>query len=124
MRQTSLSFDELIETLKAPSPVYPKCLIVNEIGEICNDASDLNHERAEMFLRQLLSIGDEEQQFLAFCWLSTKEEKRPYESSEEEFDESAYETSRRLRQYRENPKNEAIVKQAEESIRRNKEAGD
>lgn len=101
MRQTKLSFNELVSELNVPRLGLARCLVINEIGEIC--AAE-NHKGAETILRQLLNNGDPRDKLLAYCWLSILEDKDDLLLIE-------------LKEFEEKPENKTIVERAKESIK-------
>lgn len=70
MRQTDLSFEELLQELDNMTSVYPRCLLINEIGGIL-EAGGEEANKAAAFLRQLLNSENPYDKFLAYCYLST-----------------------------------------------------
>ena len=68
LRQTNLNLEELLEHLKNPSPRYPKCFIINEIGAICYDGEE-KAKKAEEILRNLLASKNESDRLLFVAFL-------------------------------------------------------
>lgn len=69
-RKTTLSFGQLKAEVNNPTGAYPKCLIINEIGEIFA-AGEKDSFEAEQILSNLLDRRGEEEQFVALCWLTS-----------------------------------------------------
>lgn len=66
MRQTDLSFEELVSIFHNPKEcVLPLCLIVNEIGELAKE----NDDRAYQKLLSFLKAKDPSLRFIACGWL-------------------------------------------------------
>lgn len=103
MRQTGLTFEDLLKEFDNPASRFPKCLLINEIGEIFENKKEQAAE-AESFLRQLLANSDEDShKFLAFCYLSNN---------------SANEaTAVSLKTFADNPQNAEIVARARATIK-------
>lgn len=100
MRQTDLSFEELLAELEKPVYSRPRCLIINEIGEFLKEGN----KEAEKVLRGFLNNDSENDRHLAFCWLSC-------------VDELEKETRVKLEEFKIKPENDQIIKIAEEQIR-------
>lgn len=66
MRQTTLSVEGIIVQLQAQPPQYPKCLLVNELGELAATGDT----KAEELLRGYLSDEDDHLRYPAYCHLS------------------------------------------------------
>ena len=67
MRQTNLSFEELISIFHDPKGcTLPLCLIVNEIGELAKE----NDDRAFQKLLSFLRAKDPSLRFIALAWLN------------------------------------------------------
>lgn len=99
MRQTDLSLEELEAEFNKVQSYYPKCMIVNEIGEICSGGD----KAAEVILRRVLDINKPGEQFLAYCWLFILDLPDP-------------ETIAKLVAFRDNPANAAVVAEAKEVL--------
>ena len=101
MRQTALSLDQLEVELNIPFSMYEKCLLVNEIGEICLKGD----KRAEAILRNLADSDESCLNYVVFCFLSSLVSPDP-------------ESVVKIRQFRENPDNEEAVQRAKVAIAR------
>lgn len=55
-RQTGMSLDELLKALESGSTGFPTCLLLNEIGEIC-ESGDGNEAAEQALVSQLESNG-------------------------------------------------------------------
>lgn len=85
-----------------PWPRYPRCLIINEIGAICNeDGKDA--KKAEEFLRCLLESKDQDDRFYAFCWLSVISNLDP-------------QTVQKVEEFKQNPDNQEIITKTKDQI--------
>jgi len=69
-QQTSLSVAQLLEELKNPRLGYPRCLIINEVGEVAREGEEEPAQIAKEALRGLLSSLDESDKYLAVCYLT------------------------------------------------------
>ena len=103
-RQTSLTLEELISEFRKPWPKFPRCLLINEIGEICNEGGK-DAKKAEEFLRSLLGSEDEKDKLYAFSWLSVIENLDP-------------QTLERLKEFKKDPANKKIIERAKPQIER------
>lgn len=66
MRQTQLTFEELVGYLKNGGGPYPRCLIVHELGQV----AIAGERRAERLLAELLNAGsDRRDRYAAYCSL-------------------------------------------------------
>lgn len=94
--QTNLNLGELLTELKDPNSRYPRCLVINEIGELCLKGN----AGAEAALVDILKDGKECHKVFAFCWLSilNKMEEKNLEA---------------FRKFKEDPANGAVLKAAE-----------
>jgi hypothetical protein len=109
MSQTGLSKKELFEELKNPSCRYIECLIVNDIGKLCENTDEKSRKEGEEALREILkSSSDKINKITAFFWLSVLENlgKR---------------TLLTLKEFKNNPDNKALVQKAQRSIEKYKE---
>lgn len=99
MRQTDFTLDELMDELKKPFPIIPKCALLNEIGEIC----ETGNAKAEEFLAKLLDDKNPDYKFLAYCWLSAVGDVQK-------------KTSLKLEEFKKDPANKTIVDDAREAV--------
>lgn len=95
-----------MKKLKSPSPRYPKCFIINEIGAVCYEGEE-KAKKAEKVLRGLLSSKSQEDRLLAFCCLSV--------TRKENLDQ---ETLVELENFKGRPENQTIISEAEQAIER------
>ncbi len=65
MRQTNLSFEELMHFAQNPESPYPLCLIVNEIGNLAL----IGDMRAAKALVDFLENPDVAARYAACCWI-------------------------------------------------------
>lgn len=103
MRQTNLSLDELLAELKTPWSFHKRCLLINEVGEICRHGNKEAAKKAEVFLRQLLNSKNPKDRCIAFCCLAMTEN----------LDK---ETCRKLEEFQAKPENEEVLEVAERSL--------
>jgi hypothetical protein len=103
-RKTNFTLEELIAEFKKPWPALRRCLILNEIGEICNEGGK-DAKKAEEFLRSLLGSEDEKDKLYAFSWLSVIENLEP-------------QTLKRLEEFKKDPANKKIIKRTKPQIER------
>lgn len=103
-RQTDLTLEELVAEFEKPWPRHRRCLIINEVGEICNQGGE-DAKKAEEFLRRLLSSEHSSDRLYAFSWLSVIENLSP-------------QTSQKLEEFKEDPTNEEIIAEAQPQIER------
>ena len=99
MRQTDLSLKELEAEINKVQSCYPKCMIVNEIGEICFRGD----KKAEAILRRVLDSNKPCEQFPAYYWLSVLDSPDP-------------ETIAKLVAFKDNPANADVVAEAKEVL--------
>ncbi len=67
-RQTLLSLEQLRVELNDPRSLYPKCLLINEIGGLCLDG---NKEAETILVQQLETADEPELKVAALCYLFT-----------------------------------------------------
>lgn len=97
MRQTNMTLGELIAALEGKRACsFPRCLLINEVGEICYRESS---KEAEAALRKCLTAKSVEEKTLAFCWLHEMENVNITED-----------TFKELERFRNNPENAEIIK--------------
>jgi hypothetical protein len=74
MRQTNLSFEELVAQIKNPIDT-PVCLLINEVGVILFEDKSMR-EKSEAFLRELMGDKemDENERMIAYSFLSCLED--------------------------------------------------
>lgn len=102
MKQTDLSLDDLIVAVNAHS--HPRCLYINEIGEVYNSGSLVEKKTAGQKLVALLDDSDSNARFLAFMWLSS------VSTDDTEIKEG-------ISGFRKDPQNNEIVARADEQFR-------
>ena len=103
MRQTELTLDELLAELAMVEPYWPRCLIINEVGEIFLGKED-GGGQAEGCLRSLLEKDNDCDKFTAFCFLSAT-------------DKVSLETLSALSIFMANPDNQELIEDARHMVR-------
>ena len=100
-----MSLDQLLKELKNPSLGYPRCLIINEIGEVCLDGNAEERKKAEQALLTMLRDREEESREIVFACLSIIEHPDP-------------ETAVALQEFKIDPVNKAMVEEMQPKIAR------
>lgn len=107
MRETDLSLDALFRELEMPKLSLPRCLIVNEIGEIFLASND---EKAKTKLKELLNSNSESDRFISFCCIL----------SADDLDEESRVT---LEEFENDPKNAEFIEAAKISVKNKSRVG-
>ncbi|MBI5420841.1 MAG: hypothetical protein HZA35_00835 [Parcubacteria group bacterium] len=102
MKQTNLSLDDLIVAIDAHS--HPRCLYINEVGDVYKNGSPDEKKTACQKLIALLDDSDSSARFIAFMWLSSV---------------STNDTviRERISRFRKDSQNKEIVARADEHLR-------
>ncbi|MDD2731588.1 MAG: hypothetical protein PHI53_00095 [Candidatus Pacebacteria bacterium] len=93
--QTRLTLDKLIEEIKKSASIWPVCLLLNEIGQICFSGSD-EDEEGERTLISFLESFSRQYRAIAFSWLFIINKKNQ-------------KYSQLLERFRSNPDNKEVI---------------
>ena len=77
MRQTNLSLEQIKDYFESKiSLPYPRCLVINELGQIAKNTIGKESSSAQEVLVELLQSDEESDQYIAIRYLKELESKR------------------------------------------------